>query len=218
MFACSFATLDQAYGDDRMSLDKIKADVEEEKRIKKEKEEQRRIAQEKEKEEQRRIAQEKEEKRRKKNHRIMRRFMRVNDGIWKHPHFNCYIPVEIMYVPSKDRVNKCSLMIKEDGTYDVWETLVGRIGGSDWTEEEYLKEYCITGVGEYTDNYYFTGNYRQLDLKSLFKYVCDDYPEEYSEESDFESEPETDEENKESDSGGSDNNKLRASILSVRVI
>jgi hypothetical protein len=37
MFKCSFATLDQAYGDERMSLEKIKADMEKQERIKKEK-------------------------------------------------------------------------------------------------------------------------------------------------------------------------------------
>ena len=53
MFSCSFATLEQAFGEDRMTQDKIKAGIEQAK-IAREKEELARIAREKEEERKRR--------------------------------------------------------------------------------------------------------------------------------------------------------------------
>ena len=182
MFSCSFATLDQAFGDERLSLKKIQADIEKNKKLEDERIRQEKIE-----------LDNKNNEIKKKNRRILRRFMRKNKGVWKHPQFNCYIPVEIKSVPSKDGVNKCSLRINKDGTYNIWESLVGRIGGEDWTEDEYLQEYCRLGEGKYSNNYYFTGHYMPCDLRSIYKYICDDHDS--SEDSDFESESDNDNDN-----------------------
>ena len=97
---------------------------------------------------------------------------------WKHPEFeNCYIPIEIKNVPSKDKVNGISIWIKENGEYSTPMTLVARIGGCDLTKEEYFEKYCIKGDCDEKGNlkYYFVGdNLNFMDIKNLkvkFKFI-----------------------------------------------
>jgi hypothetical protein len=90
---------------------------------------------------------------------------------WKHPEFeNCYIPIEIKNVPSKDKVNGIGIWIKENGEYSTPMTLVARIGGSDLTKEEYFEKYCVKGDCDEEGNlkYYFVGdNINFMDIKNI---------------------------------------------------
>jgi hypothetical protein len=90
---------------------------------------------------------------------------------WKHPEFeNCYIPIEIKHVPSKDKVNRIDIWIEENGEYSTHMTLVARVGGSNLTKEEYFEKYCIKGDCDEKGNlkYYFVGdNINLMDIKNI---------------------------------------------------
>lgn len=70
-------------------------------------------------------------------------------------------------VPSKDKVNRISIWIKENGEYFTPMTLVARIGGRDLTKEEYFEKYCVKGdCDEKGDSkYYFVGDKIYLNFK-----------------------------------------------------
>lgn len=184
-FKCQFATLDEAYNnsyyeaDDRMMLDKIK----EGDRLQKERELdleklRMKIISDKNK------IKEKEQKLIEKN--LIIEFKKKNGNFWKHPEFeNCYIPIEVKNVPSKDNVNTIGLYINEDGTYTTYTTLVGKKDGNDFTREEYFDKYCIYGEHDKHGNlnyYYIVGgkikltnltNIKELktNCKSIWKYI-----------------------------------------------
>ena len=176
-FKTSFATLDEAYNDsyynidDRSMLEKIQ-DGE---RIRKEKEK------ELEKLRQHKIKIKREEEKGKqieKQKTALVQFKRKYGDFWKHPEFeNCYIPIEIKHVPSKDKVNGIGIWIKENGEYSTPMTLVARIGGSDLTKEEYFEKYCVKGDCDEKGNlkYYFVGaNLNLMNMKNIkvkFKYI-----------------------------------------------
>ena len=176
-FKTSFATLDEAYNDsyynidDRSMLEKIQ-DGE---RIRKEKEK------ELEKLRQHKMKIKREEEKRKqikKEKAALVQFKLKYGDFWKHPEFeNCYIPIEIKHVPSKDKVNGIGIWIKENGEYSTPMTLVARIGGSDLTKEEYFEKYCVKGDCDEKGNlkYYFVGaNLNLMNMKNIkvkFKYI-----------------------------------------------
>jgi hypothetical protein len=70
-------------------------------------------------------------------------------------YFGCYIPLERRSVPAKDKVNTVSMYIDNDGNVSQMQTLVARVGGSDYTQEEYRARYCQKRNGKY----YFIGNH-----------------------------------------------------------
>ena len=180
-FKCRFATLEEEYNDqyynndNRYMFEKIK-DGE---RIRKEKE--------KELEEIRlkKINMKREEEKRKqieKKKAALIQFKLKYGDFWKHPEFeNCYIPIEIKHVPSKDKVNGIGIWIEENGEYSTPMTSVARIGGSDLTKEEYFEKYCVKGDCDEKGNlkYYFIGdNLNLMDtknikvkFKSIWKYI-----------------------------------------------
>ena len=176
-----FATLDEAYNDsyynndNRTMLEKIQ-DGE---RIRKEKE--------KELEELRKrimkIKREEEERKQIENQKAALVQFKLKYGdFWKHPEFeNCYIPIEIKNVPSKDKVNGISILIQENGEYSTPMTLFTRISNSELTKEEYFEKYCVKGDCDEKGNlkYYFVGDNLNLmniknikvKFKSIWKYM-----------------------------------------------
>lgn len=168
-FKCRFATLDEAYNDsyynndNRNIVEKIKDDE----RIRKEKE--------KELEElrQHKIKIKREEEQRNKTEKqkaALVQFKLKYGDFWKHPEFeNCYIPIEIKHVPSKDKVDRISIWIKENGEYTTPMTLIKRIDGSDLTKEEYFEKYCVKGDCDEKGNskYYFVGDKIYLNFKNI---------------------------------------------------
>lgn len=169
-FKTRFATLDEAYNDsyynndDRTMLEKIQDGD----RIRKEKEK------ELEKLRQHKMKIKREEEKRKQIENKKAAFVQFKlkyGDFWKHPEFeNCYIPIEIKNVPSKDKVNGISILIQENGEYSTHMTLVARIGGSDLTKEEYFEKYCVKGdCGEKGNlKYYFVGdNLNLIDIKNI---------------------------------------------------
>jgi hypothetical protein len=180
-FKCRFATLDEAYNDayynndNRLFIDKFKEGERLQKEKEKELEELRLKKIRMQREEEGRQIKEKE-----KNGLI--EFKKKYGGFWKHPEFeNCYVPIEIKNVPSKDKVNRISIWIQENGEYSTPMTLLARTGGSDLTEEDYFSKYCIKGDcdKEGNLNYYFVGdNINFMDVKnikvrfkSIWKYI-----------------------------------------------
>ena len=77
----------------------------------------------------------------------MDRYRKEHGDYWEY--FGCYIPLERRAVPAKDKVNTVSMFIDSDGNVSQMETLVGRIGGSDYTQEEYRAKYCQERNGKY---------------------------------------------------------------------
>lgn len=169
-FKCRFATLDEAYNDsyynndNRSMLEKIQDGD----RIRKEKEK------ELEKLRQHKMKIKREDEKRKKienQKAALVQFKLKYGNFWKHPEFeNCYIPIEIKNVPSKDKVNGIGIWIEENGEYSTPMTLVARIGGSDLTKEEYFEKYCVKGDCDEKGNlkYYFIGdNINFMDIKNI---------------------------------------------------
>jgi len=165
-FKTRFATLDEAYNDsyynnDNRSMLEIIQDGE---RIRKEKE--------LEKLRQHKIKREDEKRKQIENQKAaLVQFTLKYGDFWKHPEFeNCYIPIEIKNVPSKDKVNGISIWINENVEYSTPMTLVARIGGSDLTKEEYFEKYCVKGDCDEEGNlkYYFVGdNSNFMDIKNI---------------------------------------------------
>lgn len=81
----------------------------------------------------------------------MNRYRKEHGNYWEY--FGCYIPLERRSVPAKDKVNTVSMYIDNDGKLGVMETLVARVGGSDYTQDEYRAKYCQKRNGKY----YFIG-------------------------------------------------------------
>ena len=148
-------------------------------------------------------AQEKK-KREEKAAKALIEFKKKHGDFWKHPEFeNCYIPIEIRNVPSKDKVNGIGIWIEENGEYSTPMTLVARIGGEDLSKKEYLSKYCIPGDRDKDGNvtYYFIGENMSLQnikntkdkFKSIWKYVSRYLNNMLNQESDNERNDENDE-------------------------
>ena len=176
-FKPRFATLDEAYNDSYYNNDNrnMLEKIQDGERIRKKKEK------ELEKLRQHKMKIKREEEKRKqikKEKAALVQFKLKYGDFWKHPEFeNCYIPIEIKHVPSKDKVNGIGIWIKENGEYSTPMTLVARIGGSDLTKEEYFEKYCVKGDCDEKGNlkYYFVGaNLNLMNMKNIkvkFKYI-----------------------------------------------
>ena len=93
-----------------------------------------------------------EEQRKREYEEAMDRYRKEHGNYWEY--FGCYIPLERRSVPAKDKVNTVSMYIDNDGNVSQMQTLVARVGGSDYTQEEYRAKYCQERNGKY----YFIGN------------------------------------------------------------
>jgi len=95
--------------------------------------------------------QRKREEAQKRANEAMEKYRKEHGDYWEY--FGCYIPLKRRSVPAKDKVNTVSMFIDNDGNVSQMETLVGRIGGNDYTQEEYRAKYCREKNGKY----YFVG-------------------------------------------------------------
>jgi hypothetical protein len=83
-------------------------------------------------------------------------YIEIHGNYWQHPQIeNCYIPITRRSVPSLDKVNTISIWLQDNGEYMTPMTLVGRIGGEDWTKEEYCELYCREEIEDGVTKYYF---------------------------------------------------------------
>jgi len=83
-------------------------------------------------------------------------YIKIHGNYWQHPQIdNCYIPIKTKNVLSLDKVNRISLWLQGNGEYSTPSTLLGRIGGKDWTKEEYCKLYCNEKIEDGVTKYYF---------------------------------------------------------------
>lgn len=161
MFSSSFATLDGVASD--VSLNAIfgsnseivwcdqRIANEDKERKKREKEKEEKLRKKMEEERIKRVQKQVEEYNRRLND-----YIEIHGNYWRHPEIeNCYIPITTKSVPALDKVNTISIWLQDNGEYMTPMTLVGRIGGEDWTKEEYCELYCREEIEDSVTKYYF---------------------------------------------------------------
>ena len=161
MFSSSFATLDGGVSDVSLNTifsqnskgvwgDQIIANEDKE-RKKREKEKEEKIRKKMEEEYIKR-----EQKQVEEYNRRLNDYIEIHGNYWRHPDIeNCYIPITRKSVPALDKVNRISIWLQDNGEYMTPMTLVARIGGEDWTKEEYCELYCREVIEDGVTKYYF---------------------------------------------------------------
>ena len=161
MFSSSFATLDGVESDISLNTlfgqkskvvwgDQIIANEDKE-RKKREKEKEKKLRKKKKEESIKREQEQLEQYNRRLND-----YIEIHGNYWRHPEIeNCYIPITRKSVPALDKVNTISIWLEDNGEYITPMTLVARIGGEDWTKEEYCNIYCREEIEDGITNYYF---------------------------------------------------------------
>lgn len=91
--------------------------------------------------------------------RRLKEYKELHGDYWVHPEItNCYIPLTIKGVSSLDKVNRISLWLQDNGNFITSITELARIGGNDWTIDEYLELHCEKKNEDGQVKYYYKGN------------------------------------------------------------
>lgn len=152
MFSSSFATLNNddiskniMFGTNEWGDERIRKEDNERKKREKEKEE--------------KLRNELKKKRENEEKRRLKEYKELHGDYWVHPEItNCYIPLTIRGVPSLDKVNRISLWLQDNGNFMTPMTLLARIGGNNWTIDEYLELHCEKKNEDGQVKYYYKGN------------------------------------------------------------
>ena len=107
------------------------------------------------------------------------KFKKKHGEFWKHPEFDtCYIPIQISTVLSKDKVNTIGVHFEDNEEYSTLMTQSARVGGEDWSREEYMERFCVPGniTGSSETRHYYVGqnvslNTLKTKFKNILKYV-----------------------------------------------